>query len=168
MDLFISETGQILKFIDTKINGLYGINGSVIYKAENTVRKLMNINKISYFLRIEKKNSETYGSVAAIEYSDLLEVIRAIEKMTGEMDADMAMMPYYLENRFITVDNFMVGYYVGEDGIVWFIRLDEYGNDNYLFFGDQGKDGGAYILDNFKKAAAMIEEMMRQDGTNAG
>ena len=30
------------------------------------------------------------------------------------------------------------------------------------------ENGGAYILDNFKKAAAMIEEMMRQDGTNAG
>lgn len=165
MDLFVSQTGEIVKRTEYKTESL-----SVKYEwgeinAYCRIWKIISNGKTSYFLRIE--NIADNINVAYIEYADLLDVIRAIEKMTGEMDADMAMMPYYLENRFKTVDDFMIGYYVGEDDIVWFIRLDEYGNDNYLFFGDQGKDGGAYLLDNFKKAAAMIEEMMRQDGTNA-
>lgn len=164
MDLFVSQTGEIVKRTEYKTESL-----SVKYEwgeinAYCRIWKIISNGKTSYFLRIE--NIADNINVAYIEYADLLDVIRAIEKMTGEMDGDMAMMPTpdYLENKFTTVDGFGVGYFVRGNVLTWFIRFDEYGDGNRLYFDDRGKDGGAYILDNFKKAAAMIEEMMRQDG----
>ena len=168
MDLFVSQTGKIVKLTDYKTEGLSGGFAFVSTKSDCCVRKVESGGDVKYFYRIEKKNKENNGSVAYIEYADLLEVIRAVEKMIGEMDADILSKPDYFENTFKTVDYFIVGYSVEKKDISWFIRLEEYGYDKYLRFQDKGKDGGAYILDNFKKAAAMIEEMMRQDGTNAG
>ncbi len=107
MELFSSKTGVITKFIDTKLPNL-----SALYtRAETRIRKVKSGNTETYFYQIEKEGK--YGSsTASIEYTDLLEVIKAVKTLQTEVDSDIAGNPDYMENKFTTVDGFQVGYYV--------------------------------------------------------
>ena len=106
MDLFSSKTGVITKFIDTQLPNLSALYSS----SETRIRKVKSGNTESYFYQIEKEGK--YGSsTASIEYSDLLEVIKAVKTLRAEVDSDIANNPDYMENKFTTVDGFQVGYY---------------------------------------------------------
>ena len=61
-----------------------------------------------------------------IEYSDLVEVNKAFEKMFKEVDSDCALNPDYLENKYITEDGFEIGYYIKKGKPNWFIDSDIY------------------------------------------
>ena len=58
------------------------------------------------------KSGQYSTNTASIEYSDLLEVIKALKTLQSEEPKDVASNPDYLENKFITVDGFQVGYFV--------------------------------------------------------
>ena len=61
---------------------------------------------------------------AFIEYSDLIEINKAYNKLQQEVNADITLNPEYLENKFISNDDFRIGYYVEKEKAHWFIRLD--------------------------------------------
>ena len=87
---------------------------------------------MGYFYQIEKQGQ--YGDkVASIEYSDLIEKLKAFTALKGQVDNDISTNPDYLENKFITVDGFQVGYYVSKGKLTWYIKLEQYGSDATLF-----------------------------------
>jgi hypothetical protein len=149
MELFSSKTGVITKFIDTQLPNI-----SALYEsAETRIRKVESGNMETYFYQIKKEGK--YGSsTASIEYSDLLEVIKAVKTLKAEVDADIASNPDYMENKFTTVDGFHVGYYISEGEATWYIRLEKYGSDKTLFVAD-----GTTILNAFENAKSKIDEL---------
>ena len=129
MEIFSSKTGVITKFIDfnlTKLPALYTT-------ADTRIRVLKSGNNDLYFYQIEKEGKYN-STTASIEYSDLLEVIKALKTLKAEVDADVQSDPDYMENKFTTSDGFQIGYYVSNGKSTWYIRLEKYGSDNTLFF----------------------------------
>lgn len=162
MEQFISDTGTSIKFIDTKTDGLAGNYMFAVYKSENCIREVIKGNESKYFYRIERIVKDDNGGCAFIEYSDLKEIINAIKAMNSDVESDILKEADYLENKFMTDDYFVVGYSIKKKKATWFIRLEKYGSNKYLYFNDKGKDGGNYILDNFEKAYSIIEGMINK------
>lgn len=131
MDVFVSKTGTIIKFIDYKLSNLKLIYGF----ATTRIRTVVGTTESKYFYQIEK-DGEYSSSIASIEYSDLIEVIKAIKTLKSDMDNDIALNPDYLENKFTTSDGFQVGYYVSKGKLRWYLKLEKYGSDNTLFIKD--------------------------------
>lgn len=149
MDVFSSKTGVITKFIDTKLPNL----STTYSNAETRIRKVKSGNIETYFYQIEKEGK--YGSsTASIEYSDLLEVIKAIKTLKTDVNADIASNPDYMENKFTTVDDFQVGYFISKDKATWYISLEKYGSDKTLFLSD-----GEVIDAAFTNAKNKIDEL---------
>ena len=132
MDKFVSRTGTFSKFIDTRLQSLKLSYGS----AETRIRKLISGTEAVYFYQIEKAGQYT-TSAASIEYSDLLEVIKALNALKMDVDKDIAINPDYLENKYVTVDGFQVGYFVDKGKGTWYVKLEKYGSDNTLFVKDE-------------------------------
>jgi len=149
MDLFSSKTGSITKYTDYKLPLLatrYGGN-------ETRIRRILNGVNSAYFYQIEKEGKYS-NSTASIEYNDLLEVVKALNALISEVDKDIATNPDYLENKFITVDGFQVGYFVSEGKASWYLKLEKYGSDNSLFI-----DNVNTIVTAFAAAKSKIEEL---------
>lgn len=162
MEQFISDTGMSIKLIDTVVDGLVGNYMFTSYKSENCVREVVKGNESKYFYRIERKAKDGDGGCAFIEYEDLKEIINAIKSMRDDIKTDVLKEADYLENKFMTDDYFVVGYYVKKKKVTWFIRLEKYGSNKYLYFNDKEEDGGDYILSNFEKACSVIEGMINK------
>ncbi|WP_298499810.1 hypothetical protein [uncultured Algibacter sp.] len=149
MERFASRTGVITKFTDVNLSDLK----SSYTVAETRIRILNSGDEISYFYQIEKPGK--YGkSTASIEYSDLLEVIKAFNSLKAEVDNDVTLNPDYLENKFITEDGFKLGYYVKKGKATWYIKLEKYSSDSTLYINDLDK-----IESNFNEAVNKIEEL---------
>ncbi len=149
MDLFSSKTGSITKFIDTKLLNLKTAYGG----AETRIRKINNGVTSAYFYQIEKEGKYS-NSTASIEYNDLLEILKALKALKPEVEKDIAANPDYLENKFVTVDGFQVGYYVSGGKATWYIKLEKYGSENTLFI-----DNGDTIETAFVQAKSKIDEL---------
>ncbi|EKT4520362.1 hypothetical protein JE950_002007 [Flavobacterium psychrophilum] len=151
MDLFSSKTGTITKFVDTTLPNLKTTYGS----AETKIRKIINSVTSAYFFQITNKGK--YGSsTASIEYNDLIEVLKALKALHPEVEKDIATNPNYLENKFVTVDGFQVGYYISAGKSVWYVKLEKYGSDNTLFI-----DNGETIETAFTEAKNKIDELKK-------
>jgi hypothetical protein len=151
MDLFSSKTGTITKFVDTKLPNLKTSYGG----AENRIRKISNGVTSAYFYQI-KKDGKYSNSTASIEYTDLLEVLKALNVLKVEVEKDIATNPDYLENKFVTVDGFQVGYYVSSSKATWYLKLEKYGSENTLFI-----DSSATIENAFTEAKNKIDELKK-------
>jgi hypothetical protein len=151
MDGFSSKTGTFSRFIDARLPPLKSSYSS----AETRIRKLMSGTESLYFYQIEK-TGQYANSTASIEYTDLLEVIKALRSLKADMEKDMTGSADYLENKFVTVDGFQVGYYVEKGKGTWYLKLEKYGSDNTLFIKDQKSIEGA-----FNEAKAKIEELKK-------
>lgn len=151
MELFTSKTGAILKFIDFNLPKLNTIYSSL----ETHIRKVESGTDLAYFYQIGKKGAYS-TTTASIEYSDLLEIIKAFAVLKIEENKDIALNPDYLENKFVTVDGFQVGYYISKGKSTWFIKLERYGSDNTVFVDDVNVLETAFI-----EAKNKIEELKK-------
>ena len=151
MEVFASKTGEILKFTDYNFPQIK----TAYSTAETRVRKVNSGSETAYFYQIERKG--TYSDkTASIEYTDLLEVIKAIGILKGDVVNDSASKPDYLENKFVTVDGFQVGYFISEGKATWYLKLEKYGSDNNLFIDDVATIEKAFI-----DAKMKIEELKK-------
>lgn len=132
MDVFASKTGIITKFTDFNLEG---IKSSYGVKTETRIRKINSGDLEGYFYQIEKPGKYS-NSTASIAYLDLVELIKALESLKQQEEADVIMNPDYLENKFVTEDGFQVGYYVSKGKSTWYLRLEKYGSDKTLFVKD--------------------------------
>lgn len=146
---FTSKTGSIVKFVDVNMPRLSLSWGSL----ETGIRTIKSGNN-AYFYRLEKaETSSSTAKIAMIEYSDLVEINKALTKLASEVDADMASNPDYLENKFRTVDGFEVGYYVSKGEANWYLKLEKYSSST-VFIKNQ-----TIVIDAFKNAQEKIEEL---------
>mgnify|MGYP006087921007 FL=1 len=128
MDAFASKTGVITKYIDYNLPNIkltYGI-------AETKIRQLYSGQEIGYFYQISKEGKYD-TKTASIAYEDLIEVLKAIQSLKEESEADKILNPDYLENKFVTDDGFKIGYYVSNGKVAWFLTLEKYGSGNTIF-----------------------------------
>lgn len=151
MDVFASKTGSITKFIDSKLPNLKATYGS----AETRIRKVTNGTTSAFFYQIEKEGKYS-NSTASIEYSDLTEVLKALKALKTEVANDISANPDYMENKFVTVDGFQVGYFISGGKASWYIKLEKYGSDNTLFI-----DNGDTIETAFTEAKNKIDELKK-------
>ena len=148
MEAFASKTGTITKFTDVKLANL-----KTAYEVtEARVRKVNSGMNTSYFFQIEKTGKYS-NPTASIEYSDLIEVIKALKTLLLEVDKDLLNKPDYLENKFVTVDGFQIGYYVSKEKATWYMKLEKYGTENTVFINDVTTIDSA-----FNEAKTKIEE----------
>ncbi len=152
MESFASKTGVIVKFIDHKLPDFKLSYGSV---AETRIRKIINGQESRFFYQIENQGKYS-NSIASIDYSDLVEVIKAIKSLKAEVDKDVSLNPDYLENKFTTIDGFQVGYYVSKGKATWYLKLEKYGSDNTVFVKD-----GESIEPAFIEAKNRIDELKK-------
>lgn len=152
MDAFASKTGTITKFTDTKLPSIKSSFGEI---AVTRVRRVNNGSVSAYFYQVEKPGKYS-NSTASIEYTDLIEVIKALKTLKAEVDKDVSANPDYLENKFITVDGFQVGYYVSKGKSSWYLKLEKYGSDNTLFI-----DNGDVLEIAFTEAKTKIDELRK-------
>lgn len=140
-----SKTGKLSKFVDVKMPRLGYL--------ETSIRTVLGEQENKYFYRIEKpETSTTNERIAMIEYSDLVEINKALTKLLSQVDADCNSNPDYLENRFITEDGFRIGYYVDNGKANWFIRLERYGKSTVFIKKEE-------LAKNFPLAQQKIEEL---------
>lgn len=145
-----SKTGKISKFVD--------VNMPRLSYLETSVRTILGEQKNEYFYRIEKpETSSSISIIAMIEYSDLVEINKALKKLLSEVDSDCQSNPDYLENRFITEDGFRIGYYVNDGKANWFVKLERYGKSTVFIKKD-------VLAENFPAAQKKIEELKVANG----
>ncbi|MCT2561932.1 MULTISPECIES: hypothetical protein [Chryseobacterium] len=151
MDVFASKTGSITKFVDTKLPNL-----KTSYDATETrIRKISNGALNGYFYQLVKEGKYS-NTTASIEYTDLIEVLKAIKVLKENVTNDITANPDYMENKFVTVDGFQVGYFVSKGKASWYIKLEKYGSDNTLFI-----DNGDIIENAFNEAKNKIDELKK-------
>lgn len=146
---FSSKTGSIIKFVDVKLPGVRLVLGTL-----RAGIRIVKSDDNAYFYRLEKRET---GEIAMIEYSDLVEINKALIKLASEVDSDIAANPDYLENKFRTVDGFEVGYFVSKEIARWYLKLDAYSNST-AFVRSQ-----TVLIDAFQHAQAQIEELIDAD-----
>jgi hypothetical protein len=153
MDQILSKKGLMVKFIDyneTRLPLSFG-------HATSKIRKIISSNKIKYFLQIIKP-SEYNSKIASIAYEDLIEVIEALQTLKQESTNDLLLKPEYLENTYVSVDDFEIGYYVSKTKIHWFMRLSRFGTDSTLFL-----KGVKDIESLFNSSKNAIEKLQSND-----
>jgi hypothetical protein len=148
---FSSATGKIVKFQDYKLPNMAM---SFIGSLETGIRTIMGGNSNVYFYRIEDpETSRSVSHIAMIEYSDLVEINKALDKLCASVDTDIAANPDYLENKYRTIDGFVVGYYISKGEASWFMKLEKYSSST-VFVENQET-----LVEAFKNAQAKIEEL---------
>jgi hypothetical protein len=129
MDEFTSKKGVILKFTDYKLSNIKDKYNS---PTETKIRKIEAEATCSYFYQIILKGK--YGSsTASIEYTDVMELLKALDFLKNSEQKDIINNPEYLENKFITDDGFELGYYVSNGKSVWYLVLEKYGTDKTIY-----------------------------------
>ena len=91
-----------------------------------------------------------------IEYGDLVEINKALQKLHSEAESDIASNPEYLVNKFITIDGFEIGYYVSKKKANWWMRLERF--SSHLL--DIKNENVSAVIDAFKNAQLKIEELI--------
>lgn len=152
IDVFASKTGTIIKFTDFKLSGIKSLYGGL---TEARVRKINSGSQVIYFYQIEKQGKYS-TSTASIEYSDLLEVIKATNSLKTEVDKDILTNPDYLENKFTTVDGFKVGYMITKGKPTWYLQLEKFGSDNTIFI-----ENLEIVEKAFEEAKSKIDELKK-------
>jgi len=146
---FTSKTGSIIKFTDVSLSRM-----SLVYGSLETGIRILKGSPNAYFYRLEQEEtSSRLGHIAMIEYSDLVEINKALVKLSSEVESDIAANPDYLENKFRTVDGFEVGYFISKGKVNWYLKLERYSNST-VFVKSQD-----IVIEGFKNAQAKIEEL---------
>lgn len=155
-EVFTSRTGRIIKFIDVNMPS---ISENFMGSLETGIRIIMGADHNAYFYRVEEpETNRSIAHIAMIEYSDLVEINKALVKLASEVDSDCTSNPDYLENKFVTDDGFQVGYYVSKGKASWYLKLERY--ENSIIFVQNVEE----ITTNFNAAQKKIEELQQKYG----
>lgn len=117
-----SKVGVTIRFYDVKLSPIRLNEGKL--NLENCIRVVKGTPDM-FFLRVEKKMPSGAPLVVMIEYNDIVELIKAVNKMSSEVSNDIANNNDYLECCYRTVDGVEIGYYVKNSAATWFLKLDQ-------------------------------------------
>lgn len=153
---FSSKTGSITKFVDTKMPN---IPESFIGSLKVGVRTIIGSQKNIYFYRIEEEETSSSTShIAMIEYSDLVEINKALNRLSSDVNSDIQSNPDYLENKFVTEDGFQVGYYISKGKASWYMTLERYSSSTVFV------NNAEVLTSALKDAQSKIEELKSKYG----
>jgi hypothetical protein len=149
---FSSKSGTIVRFTDYPTENFK----RSFQKGETKIRKVTyGANESRYFLKITNEGQYS-TSTAMIEYSDLLEILKAITVLKQSESTDVT-NPNYTENKFRTSDGFEIGYYTSNGKTAWYLQLEKFGRDNTIFPSGTSND----IEQIFITAKNKIEELKK-------
>lgn len=161
---FTSKTGTIIKFYDEEMPKISSVSGPDI---ETCIRVLMDTEK-KYFFRLGRevsysKPDREYEFLFMVEYSDLVEINKALVRLQKEYDEDSKKNYDHIENKFVTVDGFKIGYHKRGWGLDWFVSLEKY-LDHTIYLGHEyvGVENIVEIIARFKDAQMRIEELKEE------
>ena len=116
-DNYISQQGMKIKFEDKKLSKIsYGISSNTYLKCKLRIVEVEGIEK-KYFVILGE------GDDNIIEYSDLINVNKELERLLKDVDIDISQNPDYIENKYISNDGFVIGYYIEGKKSKWFMQL---------------------------------------------
>ena len=153
MQEFSSKSGVIIRLINYPLDKMKTQYGQAV---DCKIRKIIRGSSDAEYYYCLEYNYDIYSSTAAIEYSDLIEVNKAIKQLRVSEAQDISSQTY-LENYFQTSDGFKIGYYVDAGKINWYIRLEKYGSHNTAFIKGNSQD----VENSFTTAQAKIEELRK-------
>ena len=146
-EALISKTGRILKYEDINLTSIPTMGFSI-----QTYIRIVRGFPNTYFLGL----TSSAGS-AMIEYSDLMEINKALVKLHSEQETDKEKKTDYLMNEFVTYDGFNIGYYIKKKSPHWFMKFDRLINNTI------NVEKSEPMIDVFKQAQAKIEELLKQE-----
>ena len=150
---FESKTGSIIKYVDKSKDNCLLDKASFL---KTKIRTVYGEGKNLYFLILEKnKMLGIDPSTAFIEYTDLVEINKALARLSDEVDGDCELKPDYLQNVFTSVDGFLIGYYVEKSKATWTVRL-EYGAESYTI--KKIKEFADFLINAQKEIETMIAQ----------
>ncbi len=156
---FLSKTGVIVKFVDINLPKISTNLSSSIQTCIRIVQGSPN----QYFYVLSKSDNGLLwdnfysNGVAMIEYNDLVQVNKALDRIYSESETDLEMSPDYLKNVFITDDGFVVGHYVRKKQACSFMQLERHSDPIYIA-------SYSKLVSAFKEAQAKIEELKANEG----
>lgn len=121
----MSISATKVKFYDINLPDIILPNGHANFPFKICIRTVIINNKKGYFLSILHKD-EAGKLEAMIEYSDLVKLNKALKDLTEEVSNDTVTECDYIENKYVTIDGFNIGYYLNKGAkgrLTWFIQL---------------------------------------------
>lgn len=151
-DSFVSKTGMIHKYVDVNTSKIETQYSGYL---KPNIRTIINDSGNYYFYKIEFQDPSTKVRYKAlIEFSDVKEIIRALERLMSDFLEDQQYQPDYMENKFVSVDGFIIGYYINGKSSQWFMQLNQSSSSTVFV-------RSPHILSYaFKEALNTIEELM--------
>jgi hypothetical protein len=146
-EVLYSKTGAIVKMERVPFNNLPVSQG----ECKGYIKILTITSESHYFYWIDYADGIRISS-ASIEYSDLVEVNKALRQLKATEPRDLR-TPNYIENSFQTADGFKIGYYVQEGRSIWYMELEKGGSRTTVYLKDV-----TGIETSFLEAERMIEE----------
>jgi len=160
MDTFLSATGQIIRFMEYNQPSLKTNKTTYAGGLKVTIRVIDSFGGgKSYFARIQLENDKNTRT-ASIEYSDLVEILKATDVLMSNSLTDVKVDCDYIENKFATKDGFQIGYYVNNvKKVIWYIQLEKIHSDATVFFSDinEVRSGLANLKDKMDVLMARTE-----------
>lgn len=152
---FISQSGTFVKFTDILLpqNNTYYTDG-----ISGAVRTFWGQSNNNYYV-ILTNNNHTGNNRAMIEYSDLLELNKAFSRLLSEVNDDVELRTEYdyLENKYVTNDKFVLGYYIEKKKAKWIVKFDPYTEVFRIYYQED-------LCKLLKMAQEKIEEIMAREG----
>lgn len=151
------KSGEILKYEDINFTKIITRSGSSI----QTYIRIVHGSPNYYFYVLSKSDNGSlwsnpnYNGIALIEYNDLVEVNKALDKIYSETKTDLETSSDFLMNKFVTDDGFVVGHYVRKKQGCSFVRLERYSDP--IDIASYSK-----LISTFKEAQAKIEELKKE------
>ena len=155
----LSKSG-IMQTMDTYKLSEVWTGGSFSQKfIQSEIKRISDRDGIKYFLTL-KVTAEYKDKFAAIFYTDLNEIVLALQTLIKQSQSDKNMEYEYKERLFTTNEGFKIGYYQEKSKQTFFINLNEYQvGDVYTF-----KDKKIADLENlFYDAKSFIDELIKQE-----
>ncbi|GAA3521015.1 hypothetical protein GCM10022393_39180 [Aquimarina addita] len=116
---FISKKGAIIRFEDLKLPNIK----SAYEFAESRIRKIEISDEKGLFLQISisgKYDTKT----SSISYEDLIEIQNAMGVLQKLAQNDLSTELDYIENKYTTKDEFIIGYYVSKNKLNWYMKIE--------------------------------------------
>lgn len=142
---FSSPIGTIVKFKEYEQPTLVSKVGSgllaVTYRVGVKIREVLVGNEKALFLHLTYTDQTTKS--AYIAYNDVIELDKALDELIKQKESDTTGDASYLENKFKTDDDFMIGYYISKNvdkkgeasyETRWYIDLDNRYRYSTAFF----------------------------------
>lgn len=154
-DKFTSKRGILFKKSDITLPRIIDEFG---YTLDSKVRVFDAEGTRGYFYRI-KANKKTIS----IDYDDLVEINKAIVALQSEYQSDLNRNTIeHIENYYVTLENFAVGYFLSDSSKSWFLKFNVYNEaDVYLKNIEELANlflDAQYLIEEIKKDGEVSQE----------